>query len=118
MNIARRCDRGLIHLPSKPELPTAPHLVRNSNSSFESRDHLTLSRPRFETEQDISTLKQTLNAAMIAVFPAGALKMQDVKMARHENAGHEIDGPSLVTRHEIAGHESAGHENDGPGCRT
>ena len=36
---------------------------------FQFRDHLILSCPLFETEQDISTLKQTLNVAMIAVCP-------------------------------------------------
>jgi len=58
------CAVVKIHLPSKLKLPTAPHSVRISNSSFEITSH-----SRFETEQDISTLKQNLNAAMIALYP-------------------------------------------------
>ena len=33
------------------------------------RHHLTLSRPRLKMQQDISTLKQTSSAAMIALCP-------------------------------------------------
>jgi len=49
------------------------------------------------------------------------------QVPRHENAGHENDGPAkyrclkmqdMKMKDQTAKHENAGHENEGPNCKA
>ena len=50
----------LLKFTSLQNLIIADSTPFDAKFEFQFRDHLTLSSPRFETEQDILTLKQTL----------------------------------------------------------